>query len=187
MGKSNLTFLIFIALITSLASFAQEKVSPFVDARLEDSTFNQLMNAINGGKIPYPFKDLINSMGDNAIENSNILMIPKGRSLVKGHSDLRNPRLLVDPLDLPKGAGDTKEDLRKKLGIAKGDLYLGYVPGTDKIEVISFNKTTNKYDFFIIEDYAPGKKPKLSHQAGMCTTCHQMAGRYFPNLLGRKS
>ena len=188
MVKHSLTSLFFIFVF----GFSTALSAQIEDARLEDSTFNQLMNAINGGKIPYPFKDLINSIGDNAIEDSNILMIPKGRSLVKHHSSLRNPRLLVDPLDLPKGVGDSKEELRKKLGIAKGDLYLGYVPGTDKIEVISFNKSTDKYDFFIIDDYAPGKKPKLSHQTGMCTTCHQNGGPLFPKspwteILGKTS
>ena len=188
MYKYNLSFLLIVFnMFFYFDGYAQAE-----NAQLEDSTFNQLMNAMNGGKIPFPFKDLINSIGDNAIEESNILMIPKGRSLVKHHSNLRNPRLLVDPLDLPKGVGDSKEELRKKLGIAKGDLYLGYVPGTDKIEVISFNKSTNKYDFFIIDDYASGKKPKLSHQTGMCTTCHQNGGPIFPKspwteILGKTS
>ncbi|MBY0413633.1 MAG: hypothetical protein K2Q18_05690, partial [Bdellovibrionales bacterium] len=170
--------------LNSTTILAQEKSGDF-----GDSAFVKLMNTFNGGEVPYPFESLMDSFGTGVKERGNILMVPNGRSLVKNSADYKNPRIIVNPLDHRSGTTQNdkeewseRDKLISNLGIKNGDLYIGFAPNHKALEVISFNPTTNKYDFFVIEDYEPGKKPKVVSNPPLCLTCHQNGAPIFPTF-----
>ncbi len=171
-----------IKLLTIILSLLSTLELAYANDDFDESTFNIMMNAFGNGKIPYPFKNLLDTLEENGSENSNILAVPKGRSLVKNQANFENPRFIVDPVGNPGAAESNKKQLVEKMGIRKGDLYVGYVAGTTALEVISFNQKTNKYDFFIIEDYAEGKTPKVVEKKALCVSCHQNEGPIFPRF-----
>jgi hypothetical protein len=147
----------------------------------QDSAFIKLMTKLNNGEIPYPFTNLLDSFKLDVKEGTNILFIPKGRSLVKEYADYKNPRIIVRPLGLSIDSKEIAERRKEitSLGINENDLFIGFAPNHKALEVISYNPKKGGYDFFIIENYEKGKIPKIVNNPGLCLTCHQNEGPLF--------
>lgn len=194
--------LIFTILINLQSLIASELVEVSADKTKEfqDSTFIKLMNKLNGGKIPYPFSNLLDSFGVGIREEGNVLFIPKGRSLVKEYANYHNPRIIVEVVaegvgserhteaEIKKGKPYSnpnrkiwKENLgkMKQMGISDGDLYIGFAPDHKALEVISYNPKKPGFDFFVIENYEAGKIPKIVSNPALCLSCHQNEGPIF--------
>ena len=188
-------FLIF-SFILSFGHFSQaEMVEADVKESkyFQESAFIKLMANLNGGEIPFPFKSLLDSFGTGVSEQDNVFFVPKGRSLVKDYADFHDPRLIVEPAGGPdvyneifsvkqKKIWKENQDKMKSLGIESGDLFMGYAPNHKALEVISYNPKKGSYDFFLIENYEPGKKPRIISNPAICLTCHQNEGPIFPKF-----
>lgn len=178
-------------IIFFIFSFDAAKASELVKvhgveaSEFQESAFIKLMNHLNKGKIPYPFSSLLDSFDLNIREEGNVVFIPDGRSLVKNHADYKNPRIIINPIGNPPDEKaltdkiDRQLEKIKKLGIDKGDIYIGFVPNQNALEIISFNPKKGAFDFFIVEDYEKGKTPKIIHNPEQCLSCHQNKGPIF--------
>lgn len=139
------------------------------------SLFDHLL-AENGG-LPYPFEKLVAlvesyNTGDDAPVQ---ILIPDGRSLLKGQANFHRPRILYAP-DFE--AANTPANL----GIAaRGQLFLGFVENAAEIEVISYNEGAGRYEFQLVTDYrADGARKLIYANRAVCTSCHQGAAPIFP-------
>jgi hypothetical protein len=181
-----LGFFSFQVLSSELVEASKPELENF-----QDTAFIKIMNTFNGGKIPYPFSNLLDSFGIGVREKSNILFIPKGRSLVKDFADYQNPRIIVEPFQKISDAGEPydptggPEEWKKnraiieKMNIRPGDLFIGFAPNHKALEVISYNQKNGQYDFFIVENYDKGQTPKIVSSPASCITCHQNKAPIF--------
>lgn len=178
-----IVFFFLLLMLSHTPVYGQELVK--VDSReFADSVFVRAMNIQNGGRVPYPFSKLLDSFNMGLTEDGQILAVPNGRSLVKNLASDLNPRLIVNvqsnsPLD------PVSRNSESRLRVSDG-LYLGFVPGSSSIEVISYNRATRRYDFLLVEDYAPGKSPRVVSEPSKCISCHQNGGPIFPNFPWRE-
>lgn len=139
------------------------------------SLFDHLL-AENGG-LPYPFERLVAlvesyNTGDDAPVQ---ILIPDGRSLLKGQANFHRPRILYAP--------DFEADnTPANLGIAaRGQLFLGFVENAAEIEVISYNEGAGRFEFQLVTDYrADGAREIIYANRAVCTACHQGAAPIFP-------
>lgn len=129
------------------------------------------------GQIPYPFSELIALIPkqDPQATPPLTLLIPHGRSLLKGLADEAHPRVLV-AADFQAAATPAA------LGLApRGQLFLGFVENAHEIEVLSYNEAAGRYEFQLVQNYCEGCIPKLVYaKRAICTTCHQGATPIFP-------
>ena len=85
--------------------------------------------------LPYPFEKLIALLREQNPTGLNpvTLLIPNGRSLLKGQADNANPRVVeaadYDGSNTPVGLGKA----------TRGQLFLGFVENAKEIEVVSYN------------------------------------------------
>ena len=60
-------------------------------------------------------------------------------------------------------------------------LFVGYAERSKELEVISWNKDLQKFDFLVVKGYGPGGKPRIENaHKSVCLTCHQGGGPIFP-------
>jgi hypothetical protein len=139
------------------------------------SLFDHLI-AQNDG-LPYPFDKLVKLIQDQNPDGAlpvNVL-IPNGRSLLKGVADFKHPRvLLAADFELDNKAGG--------LGLRpRGQLFLGFVENAHEIEVLSYNEAAGRFEFQLVQNYCAGCVPRIVYaQRAICTTCHQGGGPIFP-------
>lgn len=132
------------------------------------SLFDHIIAQNNG--LPFPFEKFINLFTELHPEQEPplSLMIPDGRSLLKGQANLNFPRILLAP--------DFQEE-NSELGLGKithGQLFMGYVEAANEIEVISYNEAAGRFEFQLVQDYCEGCVPKLVYaKRAICLTCHQ--------------
>lgn len=70
----------------------------------------------------------------------------------------------------------------------KDRLFLGYQEKADILEVISYNEAAGRFEFQVVRDYGPGKKPKVLYaNRTLCTTCHQNQSPIFSRPLWDES
>ncbi len=169
--------------ITSLARTSGSALGP-VSAKLipqDDlppngtrSLFDHLL-AQNDG-LPYPFEKLVTLVQRQAPEGANPLavMIPLGRSLLKGSADFGHPRVVFAP-DY-QGA-----NTEATLGLApRGQLFLGFTEDANEIEVISYNELAGRYEFQLVQNYCAGCVPRIVYaRRAICQTCHQGGSPIF--------
>lgn len=139
------------------------------------SLFDHMLKE-NGG-LPYPFERLIDLVAsyDRDGQRPRVVLIPDGRSLLKGDADFLKPRLVVASEARP---ANSDHDLGTKL---KGRLFLGFVENADEIEVISYNEVAGRFEFQLVKDYREGATPKIVYaRRAICTTCHQGRAPIFP-------
>lgn len=139
------------------------------------SLFDHLI--AQNGQIPYPFDKLVALIPKNDPDAAPplTLLIPHGRSLLKGLADDAHPRVLAaadfEARDTPAAHG---------LG-ARGQLFLGFVENASEVEVLSYNEAAGRYEFQLVQNYCEGCIPKLVYaKRAICTTCHQGATPIFP-------
>ena len=97
--------------------------------------------------------------------------VPKGRSLVRDHVSADQPRIIVAIVDSKNGW--PTPDLSHQV-------FLGYAPASKQMEVISWNNSLAKMDFFVGRDIEPitavsSPMPLTLVKEGdeTCTVCHQ--------------
>jgi hypothetical protein len=129
------------------------------------------------GSLPFPFAELVQLIAsyDAEARPPVTVLIPDGRSLLKGQADFHQPRIIAaaDPRPAPAEA---------ELGpLLRGRLFLGFVEGAAEIEVISYNEQAGRFEFQLVKDYREGGSPRLVYaKRAICTTCHAGAAPIFP-------
>lgn len=126
--------------------------------------------------LPYPFEKLIALLQKQNPEGQPplALLIPKGRSLLKGQADYAHPRVVV--------AADYQVlNTPAALGMApQGQLFLGFVENAHEIEVLSYNEAAGRMEFQLVQNYCEGCVPRIVYaRRAICTTCHQGATPIF--------
>lgn len=194
----------FITILSFLQAATAADLMPVQGGEAEQfqsSTFIKLMDILNDGKVPYPFEKLLDSFETGVREEGAVLMIPKGRSLVKEYADFKNPRIIAAPLSkgiifgevrndesgnpVPNPHAAKEPDWEKKLedyqkmGMFSSDLYIGFAPEHKALEVISYNPKKPGFDFFVVENYEEGKIPKVVSNPALCLGCHQNEAPIF--------
>ena len=139
------------------------------------SLFDHLV-AQNDG-LPYPFEKLVKLVQDQHPQGELPVhvMIPNGRSLLKGLADFRHPRsLIAADFEVANKAGGV--GLRPR-----GQLFMGFVENAHEIEVLSYNEAAGRFEFQLVQNYCAGCVPRIVYaQRAICTTCHQGGGPIFP-------
>jgi hypothetical protein len=150
-----------------------DKVIPRTDLPPQGtrSVFDHLI--ANHGRIPYPFEKLVEltQQADKAGRQPTNVMIPNGRSLLKGQADFSMPRILV------AADGEPVESEFELPPIFKGRLFFGFVEGANEVEVVSYNESAGRFEFQLVKNYCKGCNPELVYaKRAICTTCHQGIG-----------
>jgi len=132
------------------------------------SLFDHVIAQNNG--LPYPFSKLINLLKEQSPEAKEpiTLLIPHGRSLLKGQADDKHPRIVVaadfEQANAPAGLGLNTHGL----------LFLGFVENAHEIEVLSYNEAAGRFEFQLVQNYCEGCVPRIVYaRRAICTTCHQ--------------
>jgi hypothetical protein len=154
-----------------------DKVIPRTDLPPEGtrSIFDHLI--ANHGQIPYPFEKMIEltQLADQEGRQPTNLMIPNGRSLLKGQANFSIPRVLV-AVD-----GEPVESEFELPPILKGRLFFTFVEGANEIEVVSYNEAAGRFEFQLVKNYCKGCNPELVYaKRAICSTCHQGGAPIFP-------
>ncbi len=150
----------------------------------QESLFDKLFRKQKDGAvaydIPFPFTALTRRIAANlAVPEGKApsllqVLIPLGRSLQRYAAEpeyFRYPRVIVavdaEPAASPGHAGILLRDR----------LYLAYQERSNTIEVISYNEEAGRFEFQVVDDYAPGLTPTVSYANRMlCMGCHQNGG-----------
>lgn len=158
--------------ITQLAKQAKT-VQPDLPPNGTRSLFDHLI-AQNEG-LPYPFPKLVEYLEKTTGHKAQVLMIPHGRSLLKGLADDKQPRVLL-ALDAPS------DNNAVSLGLnPRGQLFLGFVEAAGEIEVLSYNEAAGRFEFQLVQDYrAQGQRKIVYAKRAICETCHQGSAPIFP-------
>lgn len=120
------------------------------------------------GGVPYPAERFAQSLLDldsgSSITSS---IFPHGRSLERSITDFKQPRsVMIWQSSTPS---------------SPYFLYLAYTPRAEEFEVIAWNWEKRQFDFKLIQDYAPGKTPRVTDAyRPLCMACHQSGGPMFP-------
>ena len=135
------------------------------------SLFDHLIVQNNG--LPYPFSKLIHLLKEQNPTGQEpvALLIPNGRSLLKGQADNAHPRIVV-------AADFEGNNPAVGLGLAaRGQLFLGFVENANEIEVLSYNEAAGRFEFQLVQNYCEGCVPRIVYaRRAICTTCHQNGG-----------
>lgn len=132
------------------------------------SLFDHLITQNEG--IPFPFSQfatlLTNTSANNEVPLS--LLIPNGRSLLKGQADNSLPRILLasdfQTPNTPTGLGINTQ----------GQLFMGFVEAANEIEVISYNEAAGRFEYQLVQNYCEGCVPRVVYaRRAICLTCHQ--------------
>ena len=138
------------------------------------SLFDNIAAANNG--VPYPFSKLVETLTkmNPSGEQPVIVMLPHGRSLLKGQSDDTKPRVLL-------AADFQAPNTPAALGVnTRRQLILGFVENADEIEVLSYNEAAGRFEFQLVQDYsATGARKLLYAKRQVCLTCHQGGAPIF--------
>ena len=98
--------------------------------------------------LPYPFEKLIALLtAQNPAGQAPLtLLIPHGRSLLKGQADNAHPRLVV-------AADFDGQNTAFGLGKAtRGQLFLGFVENAKEIEVVSYNEAAGRFEYQLVQN-----------------------------------
>jgi len=138
------------------------------------SLFDHLVVQNDG--LPYPFERLVTLLQKQHPEGLApvSVLIPNGRSLLKGQADNAHPRIVV-------AADYQTANTPVALGTApQGQLYLGFVENAHEIEVLSYNEGAGRFEFQLVQNYCEGCVPRIVYaRRAICTTCHQGATPIF--------
>lgn len=152
------------------------------------SLFDELFIDRSGQiQLPHPFSALLehlNALGacpDLPDERCvQAVLIPLGRSLQRLAA---SPEFFQKPRIVAAMAGepDPQRLLRDRL-------YLGFVEGTELIEVISYNATAARFEFQLVRDYRAGATPRVEYaRRAICVACHQNQAPIFSRPLWQET
>jgi mono/diheme cytochrome c family protein len=111
--------------------------------------------------------------------------IPRGRSAQSNNTDETNPRILITSHSANKVAGRYPLGFEDYLTFPgsdyEGRLYFGFAKSTSQGESLSWNRITNKFDYFVITGVGDGNTPKVFEVTNRenCTKCHQNEAPIF--------
>lgn len=132
------------------------------------SLFDHLVAQADG--VPWPFEKLaaLVAQQDPSGAAPLTLLIPDGRSLLKGQADAAHPRLLL-------AADFQAPGSPAALGLnPRGQLFLGFTEQANEIEVISYNEAAGRFEFQLVQDYsANGARRLVYAKRAICESCHQ--------------
>lgn len=138
------------------------------------SLFDHLIR--ENGSLPFPFDRVIDMIAayDKDGRQARSLLIPDGRSLLKGQAHFAGPRIvLAATAQAPAGAAVSPR--------LRGRLFLGFVEDANEIEVISYNEVAGRFEFQLVENYCAGCVPRIVYaKRAICTTCHTGGAPIFP-------
>ncbi|MDA0341557.1 MAG: hypothetical protein O3B74_08165, partial [Proteobacteria bacterium] len=130
--------------------------------------------------VPFPYENLralIAKTGDMKEANLTETHIPLGRSLQR---EAAAPNFFASPRLLLGVTGETPTSDPATTLVLKDRLYVGYQPRAGTLEVISFNEQAGRFEFQIVEDYAPGMTPRtVQARRPLCLSCHHGGGPIF--------
>jgi len=138
------------------------------------SLFDHLVAQADG--VPWPFEKLVEMVAkqDPSGAQPLVLLVPDGRSLLKGQADYAHPRVLM-------AADFQAPGSPASLGLApRGQLFLGFTEQANEIEVISYNEAAGRFEFQLVQDYTANGARKLVYgKRAICESCHQGATPIF--------
>lgn len=155
---------------TTKTNYLSQKIIPDTDLPPQGtrSLFDHIIAQNNG--LPYPFSKLITLLKAQHPQGAEpiTLLIPHGRSLLKGQADDKHPRIVVaadfEQANAPAGLGLNTHGL----------LFLGFVENAHEIEVLSYNEAAGRFEFQLVQNYCQGCVPRIVYaRRAICTTCHQ--------------
>jgi len=130
--------------------------------------FDHLVAQADG--VPWPFEKLVEMVAkqDPSGAQPLVLLVPDGRSLLKGQADYAHPRILM-------AADFQAPGSPASLGLApRGQLFLGFTEQANEIEVISYNEAAGRFEFQLVQDYTANGARKLVYaKRAVCESCHQ--------------
>ena len=136
--------------------------------------FDHLVAQADG--VPWPFEKLVEVVAkqDPSGAQPLVLLVPDGRSLLKGQADYAHPRILM-------AADFQAPGSPASLGLApRGQLFLGFTEQANEIEVISYNEAAGRFEFQLVQDYTANGARKLVYaKRAICESCHQGATPIF--------
>ena len=136
--------------------------------------FDHLVTQADG--VPWPFEKLVAMVAkqDPSGAQPLVLLIPDGRSLLKGQADYQHPRVLMAADFQAPGSPSS-------LGLStRGQLFLGFTEQANEIEVISYNEAAGRFEFQLVQDYtANGARRLVYAKRAICESCHQGATPIF--------
>lgn len=136
--------------------------------------FDHLVAQADG--VPWPFEKLVEMVAkqDPSGAQPLVLLVPDGRSLLKGQADYAHPRILM-------AADFQAPGSPASLGLApRGQLFLGFTEQANEIEVISYNEAAGRFEFQLVQDYTANGARKLVYaKRAVCESCHQGATPIF--------
>ena len=151
LAKSNSGLIVNEKLAISKQAISQEDLPPEGTRSLFDHFAAQ-----NDG-VPYPFDKLVDALTSMHPEGKEpiIVMIPDGRSLLKGQANAEKPRVL---LATDFQAPNTPAAMGVNM---KGQMFLGFTENADEIEVLSYNEAAGRFEFQLVQDYSATGNRKL--------------------------
>lgn len=132
----------------------------------------------SGPRVPYPFARLREALAARLgldVSDLREVLLPLGRALQR---EAAAPDYFASPRHV---LAVTREGGGPERPLAKDRLFIGYQPKAESLEIVSYNESAGRFDFQIVEDYAPGKTPRLrAAPRGLCESCHQNHAPVFP-------
>lgn len=166
--------ILLTSLIFSFSLFAQETGKTYIE---------EFMKSYN--KEPESFSEFIQDLNTDQFEGlarTNVLSFPVSRSLQKGKTSYKFPRQVVS-VNVPVSQQTAVIPNFNNNGQNEPQIFIGYAPEAGSLEVISWNPNKRKYEFFQVEDFGPGQKPKLiKSDEKTCLKCHQSGGPIFTHF-----
>ena len=150
---------------------------PPVGRSLFDFLFTEEQSGSKAYRIPLPLAALLSRIesrlarGETQPSELRRLLIPLGRSLQR---DAGAPEFFLYPRALVAVDGAPRAGSGASGILLKDRLYLGYHERAAVIEVISYNEAAGRFEFQVVTDYRPGRKPQVFYASrALCTSCHQ--------------
>jgi hypothetical protein len=146
------------------------------------SRFDQLfLTQDNRYQIPYPFANLITYL-EARIDNGDKsgvrqVFVPIGRSLQR---NAPAPDFFKYPRALIALQGEPADKLHNNAEVLEYRLFIAHQPGSESLEVISYNDKAGRFEFQLVENYNADERPGV-RQANrlMCLSCHQNMAPIF--------
>jgi len=142
------------------------------------SRFDELfMDSDGKHRLPFPFTDLVSALEANIDNGTNRgvreVFIPLGRSLQRNASA---PAFF----DFPRRVIALQGEPVTTTGVLEYRLFIAHQPGTETLEVISYNDSAGRFEFQVVDAYNTRRQPRV-RQANrlMCLSCHQNAAPIF--------
>ena len=169
-------FKIFLVCMLAIVAGCKKRLEvAAVKSEDQKSTlFDRLIAKAPGGKVPYPFSELVAYLSQYGDPDS--FLIPMSRSSQGAHASFVDPRRVVGFFTLPD-KGIRERGYEEITDGIESRLFLGYVEKTKQIEVMSLNRGSTEFDFQLVENYGDNSTSRVEDaNKKACLSCHQHGG-----------